>query len=63
MDAEGKNGVTPLHVAVHYDNTPLAALLLDRGASPHAAAKVDIFFLFRLRFIDTNLHKKNGQLF
>lgn len=39
VDAEGKNGVTPLHVAVHYDNTALALLLLERGASPHAAAK------------------------
>ena len=39
VDAVGKNGVTPLHVAVHYDNTALAMLMLERGASPHAAAK------------------------
>lgn len=35
----GKNGVTPLHVAAHYDHQPVALLLLDKGASPHAAAK------------------------
>ena len=39
MDAEGKNGVTPLHVAAHYDHQNVALLLLDKGASPHAAAK------------------------
>ena len=39
MDAEGKNGVTPLHVAVHYDNQAVAMLLLERQGSPHATAK------------------------
>ena len=39
VDAEGKNGVTPLHVAAHYDHQNVALLLLDKGASPHAAAK------------------------
>lgn len=34
-----QNGVTPLHVASHYDNQNVALLLLDRGASPHAVAK------------------------
>ena len=34
----GKNGVTPLHVAAHYDHQNVALLLLDKGASPHAAA-------------------------
>lgn len=37
--AAGKNGVSPLHVAAHYDHQPVALLLLDKGASPHAAAK------------------------
>uniref|UniRef100_A0A8C2A652 Ankyrin 3 n=1 Tax=Cyprinus carpio TaxID=7962 RepID=A0A8C2A652_CYPCA len=32
-------GLTPLHVAAHYDNQKVALLLLDQGASPHAAAK------------------------
>jgi ankyrin len=31
--------VTPLHVASHYDHQSVALLLLDKGASPHAAAK------------------------
>ena len=35
-----QNGLTPLHVAAHYDNQPVALLLLDKGASPHATAKV-----------------------
>uniref|UniRef100_A0A8C2GK10 Ankyrin 3 n=1 Tax=Cyprinus carpio TaxID=7962 RepID=A0A8C2GK10_CYPCA len=38
-DAAGKSGLTPLHVAAHYDNQKVALLLLDQGASPHAAAK------------------------
>lgn len=38
-NAQGKNGVTPLHVAAHYDHQPVALLLLDKGASPHATAK------------------------
>ena len=32
-------GVTPLHVAAHYDHQNVALLLLDKGASPHASAK------------------------
>ena len=35
-----QSGLTPLHVAAHYDNQRVALLLLDQGASPHAAAKV-----------------------
>uniref|UniRef100_A0A3P9QCS6 Uncharacterized protein n=1 Tax=Poecilia reticulata TaxID=8081 RepID=A0A3P9QCS6_POERE len=34
-----QNGLTPLHVAAHYDNQKVALLLLDKGASPHAMAK------------------------
>ena len=34
-----QNGVTPLHVASHYDHQNVALLLLEKGASPHAAAK------------------------
>ena len=30
VDAEGKNGVTPLHVAAHYDHQNVAHLLLDQ---------------------------------
>jgi hypothetical protein len=30
VDAEGKNGVTPLHVAAHYDHQNVALLLLDK---------------------------------
>lgn len=45
IDAQGKNGVTPLHVAAHYDHINVALLLLESGASPHAAAKVLCFSL------------------
>uniref|UniRef100_A0A665V9E1 Ankyrin 3 n=1 Tax=Echeneis naucrates TaxID=173247 RepID=A0A665V9E1_ECHNA len=34
-----QSGLTPLHVAAHYDNQKVALLLLNQGASPHAAAK------------------------
>lgn len=34
-----KNGVTPLHVASHYNHQDTVFLLLDNGASPHMAAK------------------------
>lgn len=37
-----QSGLTPLHVAAHYDNQKVALLLLDQGASPHAAAKVSV---------------------
>jgi hypothetical protein len=50
VDAEGKNGVTPLHVAVHYDNTSLALLLLEKASFPSAHAflecKKSIFHIF-----------------
>jgi hypothetical protein len=39
VDAEGKNGVTPLHVAVHYDNTSLALLLLEKASFCHTGKK------------------------
>lgn len=35
-----QNGLTPLHVAAHYDNQEVALLLLEKEASPHATAKV-----------------------
>lgn len=40
-----QNGLTPLHVAAHYDNQKVALLLLDKGASPHTMAKVRIHSL------------------
>lgn len=39
MDIEGKNQVTPLHVAAHYNNDKVALLLLEKGASAKASAK------------------------
>jgi len=39
-NAEGKNGLTPLHVATHYNSVEVAQLLMEHKANPHAAAKV-----------------------
>ncbi|XP_065312556.1 ankyrin-3-like isoform X3 [Gordionus sp. m RMFG-2023] len=38
IDVKGKNDVTPLHVATHYDKPALVSLLLERGADPLAKA-------------------------
>jgi hypothetical protein len=55
VDAEGKNGVTPLHVAVHYDNTSLALLLLEKASVLAAHA----FILTQMRALSTGgcIHK------
>ncbi|XP_044737008.1 ankyrin-3-like isoform X2 [Chrysoperla carnea] len=39
IDAAARNGVTPLHVAAHYNSQPIAQLLLENGASPQAVAR------------------------
>lgn len=39
-NAQGKNGLTPLHVATHYNHANVAQLLLENKADPHATAKV-----------------------
>jgi ankyrin repeat protein len=39
-NVEGKNGLTPLHVAAHYNHPSMVKLLLDQRASPHSTAKV-----------------------
>jgi len=40
VDITGKNRLTPLHVATHYDNLDVVLLLLERAANTHAVAKV-----------------------
>ena len=40
VDVAGKNGLTPLHVASHYDNRDVILLLMQHSASTHAVAKV-----------------------
>ena len=40
VDEEGKNLLTPLHVATHYNNTPAVHYLLDHNADPSKQAKV-----------------------
>ncbi|BHF75266.1 Ankyrin-2 [Sparganum proliferum] len=38
VNAEGRNGLTPLHMAVHYNHVQLVELLLDHGADASCAA-------------------------
>ena len=39
-----QNGLTPLHIACHYDQSEVAIQLLNAGANIEAHAKVGIFF-------------------
>ncbi|VEL32283.1 unnamed protein product [Protopolystoma xenopodis] len=32
VNAVGRNGLTPLHIATHYNHLPVVKLLLERGA-------------------------------
>lgn len=41
---EGKNGLTPLHVATHYNRINVALYLLEKNASSHSATKVQFSF-------------------
>ena len=40
-DVTSKSGFTPLHIAAHYGNENIAALLLQRNANVNYAAKVN----------------------
>jgi ankyrin len=42
-DVTSKSGFTPLHIAAHYGNENIAALLLQRNANVNYAAKVALF--------------------
>jgi len=46
----GKNGLTPLHVASHYNHPPMVTLLLNSKASPHSMAKVVTNYYYYLVF-------------
>jgi ankyrin len=37
-----KSGFTPLHIASHYGNENIAAVLLQRGADVNYSAKVNL---------------------
>ena len=37
-----KHGLTPLHVATHYNNDKVATFLLENNADPNAMAKVSL---------------------
>ncbi len=53
-----KSGFTPLHIAAHYGNENIAALLLQRNANVNYAAKVSekYFFIFLIIIL-----KKKGS--
>ena len=40
VNIAGKNGLSPLHVASHYNHPAMVTLLLTSKASPHSMAKV-----------------------
>jgi len=40
VDTTGKNGLTALHVATHYDHVDIVLLLVQQAANLHAVAKV-----------------------
>jgi ankyrin len=44
-DVTSKSGFTPLHIAAHYGNENIAALLLQRNANVNYAAKVSFDFI------------------
>jgi len=50
VNIAGKNGLTPLHVASHYNHPAMVTLLLTSKASPHSTAKVSNFVFTALVF-------------
>ena len=52
-DVTSKSGFTPLHIAAHYGNENIAALLLQRNANVNYAAKVICLLIFGM-FIYAN---------
>jgi len=48
VNVAGKNGLTPLHVASHYNHPAMVQLLLASRASPHSVAKVSIYHTYPL---------------
>ena len=52
-DVTSKSGFTPLHIAAHYGNENIAALLLQRNANVNYAAKVICVLIFCM-FINAN---------
>ncbi len=51
-----KSGFTPLHIAAHYGNENIAALLLQRNANVNYAAKVSEKYFFYFFYF-----KKGGK--
>ena len=43
-NVQGKNGLTPLHVATHYNHANIAVLLLEYKADPQRTAKVKNYY-------------------
>jgi len=48
VNVDGKNGLTPLHVATHYNNLDVVLVLLEGGANCHLPAKVDDYYLLNI---------------
>jgi len=74
VDVRGKNGLTSLHVATHYDQRHVVVMLLQHSADIHAHAKVSThnystarlapsLALTPLEFHQTHLRKVLYKLF
>jgi ankyrin len=61
-DVTSKSGFTPLHIAAHYGNENIAALLLQRNANVNYAAKVALFVSIKsLLFLHFLYENPDGQ--
>ena len=63
-----KSGFTPLHIAAHYGNENIAALLLQRNANVNYAAKVSekyffIFFISKKEGSEARQDREKGAVF
>lgn len=48
VNAVGRNGLTPLHMAAHYNHVQLVQLLLEFGADPDRAVSVLVLIIVEL---------------
>lgn len=57
-NVEGRNGLTPLHVATHYNHVNVALLLLEKDADPCIAAKVRTCDFDQIQFSELKIREE-----